>query len=188
MKKLPKQKKRRIDEKDICRLKVPISAAISPNEKKVAYTVESVSKDKKKYYSQIFVADITSGQIRQFTFGKINDRELAWSPDGKQLAFISTRDRKTGIYVIPAEGGAERKIIEEDGAFTGLKWTPDGSEIVYTFRRNDSFWKKMKRKRKSRRCIAISTVYSTASTAPAFYLKTDFIFGKCLSKAVGPNS
>ena len=148
MKKLPKQKKRRIDEKDICRLKVPISAAISPNEKKVAYTVESVSKDKKKYYSQIFVADITSGQIRQFTFGKINDRELAWSPDGKQLAFISIRDRKTGIYVIPAEGGAERKIIEEDGAFTGLKWTPDGSEIVYTFRRNDSFWEKDEEKKK----------------------------------------
>ena len=183
MKKLPKQKKRRIDEKDICRLKVPISAAISPNEKKVAYTVESVSKDKKKYYSQIFVADITSGQIRQFTFGKINDRELAWSPDGKQLAFISTRDRKTGIYVIPAEGGAERKIIEEDGDGRRM-----AAKLSILFAATILFGKKMKRKRKSRRCIAISTVYSTASTAPAFYLKTDFIFGKCLSKAVGPNS
>jgi len=148
MKKLPKQKKRRIDEKDICRLKVPISVAISPDEKKVAYTVESVSKDKKKYYSEIFMADIAGGQTCQFTFGEINDRELVWSPDGGQLAFISTRNKKTGIYIIPSAGGAERKIIEEDGVYAGLRWTPDGKEIVYSFRRNDSFWEKDEKKKK----------------------------------------
>ncbi|MCP4705645.1 MAG: S9 family peptidase, partial [candidate division Zixibacteria bacterium] len=148
MKKSLKTKKQLINAEDVCRLKVPISAAISPDEKKVAYTVESVSKDKKEYYSHIFLTKLAKEEIRQFTFGKINDRELVWSPDGKQIAFISTRNKKTGIYIIPTEGGAERKIIEEDGAFTGLKWTPDGQEIVYSFRYNDSFWEKDKKKKK----------------------------------------
>jgi len=148
MKKILRQKKQRIDEQYICRLKVPISVAIAPDEKKVAYTVESVSKDRKKYYSQIFMADTTGEKITQFTFGEINDRELVWSPDGTQLAFVSTRNKKTGIYIIATEGGAERKIIEEDGAFTGLKWTPDGEAIVYSFRRNDSYDEKDEKKKK----------------------------------------
>jgi len=148
MKKKSKAKKQYINQEDICILKVPTSVVISPDEKKVAYTIESVSKDKKDYYSHIFISNISTGKIKQFTFNKVNDRGLVWSPDGKLIAFVSTRDKKSGIYIISTEGGAEQKIIEKDGVFTGLKWTPDGHDIVYCFRYNDSFWEKDDKKKK----------------------------------------
>ncbi|PKK82734.1 MAG: peptidase [candidate division Zixibacteria bacterium HGW-Zixibacteria-1] len=137
-KKTTKKKKRLLEAADICRLNVINSVAISPDETKAAYTMETVSDDKKKYFSRLFVADIKSGDTRQYTFGEISDHSPVWSPDGSQIAFISSRNKKSGIYVIPTTGGAERKLLEKDGSFSGLNWTPDGKELVFAFRYNDS--------------------------------------------------
>jgi len=143
-----KSKKRFVEKEDICRIKLVTSAAISPDEKRIAYTQEEVSEDKKKYFSRIHLFDIASGESRPFTFGEVSDRGLVWSPDGEYIAFVSTRDKKTGIYVMPADGGAERKIIEEDGSFSNLNWMPDGKALVYQFRYNDSHTEKDDKKKK----------------------------------------
>ena len=140
MKVKKKARKRFVQAEDICRLNMISAAAISPDEKKIAYTVETVSADKKKYFSRMYMLDCVSGESNQFTFGEINDSVPVWSPDGKHIAFVSTRDKKSAIYIMPVSGGAERKLIEKEGAFTGLTWTPDSSEIVYAFRYNDSHY------------------------------------------------
>jgi dipeptidyl aminopeptidase/acylaminoacyl peptidase len=131
-------KKRLLEAEDLCRFNLVSDLAISPDETKIAYTIENISEDKKKYFARTFMLDIKSGESRQFTFGDIKDGSLSWSPDGKFIAFVSTRNKKTGIYIIPAKGGAEQKIIEEDGAFTRPLWTPDGQELIFSFRFNDS--------------------------------------------------
>ena len=133
-----KRSKRYVEAEDVCRLRVITSVAISPDEKKIAYIVETVSADKRKYFSHIYVVDIETGRSQQYTFGEVSDRGVVWSPDGAHLAFISTRQKRTGIYVMPSAGGAERKIIEEDGSFSDLNWTPDGRYVVYQFRYNDT--------------------------------------------------
>jgi dipeptidyl aminopeptidase/acylaminoacyl peptidase len=143
-----KLKKRSVRADDLCRLKMIASVAVSPDEKSIAYVVQKAADDKKSYYSHVFLADVDSGESHQFTFGKVADRNPVWSPDGKQVAFVSTRDKKNGIYVISSEGGAERKIIEEDGSFADLCWTPDGKSLVYQFRYNDSHVEKDESKRK----------------------------------------
>jgi len=131
------KKKRFIEAEDITRFSLIKSIALSPDEKRVAYTVQNVSDNKRKYYSRLHVADCHTGETRQYTFGEIADRDPVWSPDGRQIAFVSTRDEKTAIYVIPTGGGAERKVLEKDGSFAGLTWTPDGGELVFAFRQND---------------------------------------------------
>jgi len=143
-----KSLKRSFRADDFCRLNVINTVALSPDEKHTAYTVERVSKDKKKYFSNIHVVDNATGVSKQFTFGNYNDRAPIWSPDGKQIAFTSTRDKKSGLYIIAAEGGAERKIIEADGAFGSLIWAPDGQNLIYNFRFNDSHAEKDEKKKK----------------------------------------
>ncbi len=130
--------KRFVAADDFSKLEVITSAVMSPDEKMVAYTVETVADDKRKYFSHIHIHDIAAGRCRQYTFGKINDKGLSWSPDSSHLAFVSTRDKKTGIYLIPSHGGSEQKLFEADGSFAGLNWTPDGKALVYAFRYNDS--------------------------------------------------
>ena len=138
MQKKNRSKKRLIEAEDLCRIKLITSVALSPDERTVAYTMQTVSEDRKKYFSRIHMVDCETGESRRFTFGEVNDRGLVWSPDGRYLAFVSTRNMKTGIYVIPFDGGGARKIIEADGAFGNPVWTPDGKELVYMFRYNDS--------------------------------------------------
>ena len=58
----------------------------------------------------------------------------SWSPDGRQIAFARMAQEGSGIYLIPALGGPERKLA--DSAFTyflqtPLSWSPDGKLLAY---------------------------------------------------------
>jgi len=133
-----KSRKRYIEAEDICRFGVVYHTAISPDENYVVYNVESVSEDKHKYFSHLFMHDRKTGETGQFTQGEVNDQSPVFSPDGSQIAFVSTRNKKTGLYVMPTAGGAEKLILEKDGIFLDPVWTPDGKSLVYAFCYNDS--------------------------------------------------
>jgi eukaryotic-like serine/threonine-protein kinase len=73
----------------------------------------------------------------------------AWSPDGRYIAFCRISKDATGIYIIPALGGAERRVRDTlwdeqevfEVGFTGtghLSWSPDGKLLAYSDRRSRS--------------------------------------------------
>jgi dipeptidyl aminopeptidase/acylaminoacyl peptidase len=142
------RKKRGIMAEDLFRLRIPTSLALSPDEKKIAYTVERMDKKENKYFSNLFVYDIAARQERQFTHGNNHDSQPVWSPDGDRIAFLSKRDKKLGIYLIPAAGGAEKQVIELDGSVQNLQWTPNEKHLVFSLRYNDSHYIKDEKKKK----------------------------------------
>ncbi|RME28427.1 MAG: hypothetical protein D6800_03925, partial [Candidatus Zixiibacteriota bacterium] len=143
-----KSRKRKITAEDLYNFRIATSVAISPDESRIAYTVERMDKKDQKYYTNIFVHDLTDGETRQFTHGKQVDGTPVWSPDGNTLAFISTRDKKTGIYLMPADGGAERQLLEIDGEICNMQWTPDQCHLVFGLRYRDSHFIKDEKKKK----------------------------------------
>ena len=150
MKKVTRKVSRKpgISGEDLFRLRIPTSVSINPAESTVAYTVERMDKKENKYFSNIFMCDLATGEKRQFTHGNQNDKAAIWSHDGRQIAFISTRDKKTGIYLMPSSGGAEKQIVELDGAISDLQWTPDGKSLLFSLRYNDSHYIKDEKKKK----------------------------------------
>jgi Tol biopolymer transport system component len=57
-----------------------------------------------------------------------------WSPNGKQIAFVATRDPSTpygDIYVANADGTNVRRVTHEETGKTGLAWSPNGKWIAY---------------------------------------------------------
>jgi Tol biopolymer transport system component/DNA-binding winged helix-turn-helix (wHTH) protein len=72
------------------------------------------------------------------------DFNPVWSPDGRYIAFCRIVDGGTGIYIIPALGGVERRVREthwqEDEFyqvfwyFGRLSWSPDGKLLAYSDR------------------------------------------------------
>jgi TolB protein len=55
-----------------------------------------------------------------------------WSPDGKQIAFMSWRNSRTEIFVMNADGSNQRVLISMSvGDAIDPRWSPDGSKIVF---------------------------------------------------------
>lgn len=81
----------------------------------------------------IFAIDSEGENLNQLTNHLAHDSRPVWSPDGKQIAFVSDRDRIPKIYVMGANGENQRLYI--DMASTRLdapKWSPHGGSIVFT--------------------------------------------------------
>jgi Tol biopolymer transport system component len=58
----------------------------------------------------------------------------AWSPDGKQIAFQRVTKDDTGLYLIPSEGGPERKLHATHISLPGasrISWSADGKSIAF---------------------------------------------------------
>ena len=81
---------------------------------------------------QVFLATLERRRLTQAPLGD-GDWRFEVSPDGTTLAFI--RYGRSGIadlYVVPMQGGEPRRLSDWNAALTGLSWTPDGREIVYS--------------------------------------------------------
>ena len=79
-----------------------------------------------------------------------------WSPDGRWLAFASTRGEDTkapaALYVLPAEGGEARKLTAQKENVESIVWSPDSTRIAFTARvRDDAYEEEDDRKREPRR-------------------------------------
>ena len=75
----------------------------------------------------IYVQSLSGGDPIRVTKTAATDLQPSWSPDGNTIAFRSERDGG-GIYVVPAFGGSERRIVGEG---THPWWSPDGTELRY---------------------------------------------------------
>ena len=56
------------------------------------------------------------------------------SPDGKNIAFVAHREEKDNLWLIPANGGAEKKLTTNNDSrlyFSSMAWSPDGNSIFF---------------------------------------------------------
>jgi dipeptidyl aminopeptidase/acylaminoacyl peptidase len=106
--------------------------AISPDGKQVAW-VENA-----KDGSAIFVSVIAGGTPRRVTGGGGSESAIAWSPDSKQIAFLSDAGNpgQPQLYVVSAGAGSPRKLTSVKGFLALPGWSPDGKTIAFLFTEN----------------------------------------------------
>jgi Tol biopolymer transport system component/DNA-binding winged helix-turn-helix (wHTH) protein len=78
----------------------------------------------------LYVKVIHGENWLRLTHHPSNVISVAWSPDGTQIAFYRVSGADTGIYLVPASGGPERKLRSTRGGW-GLSWSADGKWIAY---------------------------------------------------------
>jgi Tol biopolymer transport system component len=64
--------------------------------------------------------------------GLCGDRYPAWSPDGRKIAFTSSRDGNDEIYVMNADGTRQTRLTRNAGSDFKPKWSWDGRKIFFT--------------------------------------------------------
>src|SRR2546422_644883 len=75
----------------------------------------------------------SEGDLRQAfpQQGELNSAP-AWSPDGRLIAFASTRDGNAEIYLQSLSEQSPRRLTTNDAIDTSPAWSPDGRRIAFT--------------------------------------------------------
>jgi TolB protein len=71
------------------------------------------------------------GAVRTLIAGPAAELKPAWSPDGRELAFMSNRDGNFDIYVMNANGGDVRRLTDPPGIDSVPSWSPRGERIAF---------------------------------------------------------
>jgi dipeptidyl aminopeptidase/acylaminoacyl peptidase len=123
--------KRAVTFDDLIKMHRLADPKISPDGQWVAYAVSTPDMEANRGVSNIWAARLAGGDAVQLTSGG-HDSSPVWSPDGKTLAFISSRDGNAQIYLLPMDGGEAREITHASTGVDIVKFSPDGKTLAFT--------------------------------------------------------
>ncbi|HEX4824450.1 MAG TPA: protein kinase [Candidatus Polarisedimenticolaceae bacterium] len=104
-------------------------AAISPDGKRIVITRRTATSK-----SDLWLMDVDHPVPSRLTFGSVDTTNyVAWSPDGRHVAFGTDRNGPVDAYVKPVDGSSDEVPILTGGALfkSPTSWTADGRSIVY---------------------------------------------------------
>jgi dipeptidyl aminopeptidase/acylaminoacyl peptidase len=131
---------------DLLNLVQVSGAEISPDGQQVIYVKSEIKKwSDNKRVTSIWIARSDGTDHRQL-LGNDRDRSPAWSPDGRYVAFLSTRDQAENardtagaqLWLLPmATGGEATKLSDQKTAIRAFKWSDDGTRIFFAAEETD---------------------------------------------------
>lgn len=91
----------------------------------------------------IFIAEPDSKQVRQLTTGTTSEHSIQWSPDGKELSFLSNHEPDPDfvfnydIFTVDLSTGAIRPLTQTKSNEFAPVWSPDGKALAYSGLKRD---------------------------------------------------
>ena len=102
----------------------------SPDGARAAFVVAEPPKGERRA-RHIWLYDKKSGSVRQFTFSAKDETFPRWSPDSKQLGFLSNREDQQQIYVMRTDGGEAAALTKGKRSVRSFAWSSDGRQIAF---------------------------------------------------------
>lgn len=127
--------KRNITIDDYFKIKNVGSPQISPAGKWVAYTVRETDIKKDKGETRLWMVSMAGGDPIPMTAKGSSASSPRWSPDGKYLSFLSSRNNgKTQVWTLDRRGGEAQQITKIKQGVSGYEWSPDGKKLLLILR------------------------------------------------------
>lgn len=111
---------------------------ISPDGRRVVYEETRTNWDANAFETDLWLADVATGESHLLTTAVKSSSDAAWSPDGMWIAFLSDRvaplDKsptgKRQLYRMPANGGEAQQLTKMENGVNGFEWAPDSLRIA----------------------------------------------------------
>tara|TARA_Y100000589_G_scaffold97921_1_gene92536 strand:- start:5563 stop:7437 length:1875 start_codon:yes stop_codon:yes gene_type:complete len=149
---------------------------ISHDGKYAAYVVrEAIMEEKKsEYLNQIWVTNLVTKQNYQYTYNLKSSMSPKFSPDGKKIAFLSSRSGKNQVWIMNTHGGEARKLTNEKKGVRSIKWSPDGKKI--SFLKNDDDTEEEKKSKENKTDVILVDKNFKYSHIYTYNLDEDSVF------------
>ena len=106
---------------------------LSPDGEKIAYVVATNDLAKDKEAKNLWLAKWDGSENRALTFGANQQTHPRWSPDGKWIGFLSSRNDENEndqLWLLPTGGGEAEQLTREKGSVDDFAWAPDSKRLV----------------------------------------------------------
>jgi dipeptidyl aminopeptidase/acylaminoacyl peptidase len=127
--------------RDLTSMRDVADPQLAPDGAWVAYTVSRVDSAADKRDADVWMARTNGSQNLRVTTSPTSESRPRFSPDGKYLSFISSRNEDDGgnaqLWLLNRAGGEAEKVTKLKGSVSDYVWAPDGKHIAMIIRDAD---------------------------------------------------
>ncbi len=129
---LAAQQRRALTLPEFLTLERPSEPAISPDGRWIAYTVTTTDLQANRRRTDLWLGAASGTPApRRISSDTTGGRSAKWSPDGTQLAYISSRGGAPQIMIWSPARGTRRNVTTISTGADGVMWSPDGRMLAF---------------------------------------------------------